>query len=70
MESDTWHMLDGLYEVMCQMESKSNKSLSGTHVGHVSLLERMKSKVLNKWIREIQIGPMRGRHVARRGHPI
>ena len=34
--SNTWHMLDGQYEAMCQMESKSNKSLSGTHVGHVS----------------------------------
>ena len=34
--SDTWHMLDGSYGSMCQMESKSNKCLSGTHVGHVS----------------------------------
>ena len=25
---------------MCQMESKSNQSLSGTHVGHVSPLKR------------------------------
>ena len=39
--SDTWHMLDGLYGAMCQMESKANKSLSGAHVGHVSQLERM-----------------------------
>ena len=39
--SDTWHMLDGSYGAMCQMESKSNKSLSGTHVGHVSQPKRI-----------------------------
>ena len=42
MTRDTWHMLDGSYEAMCQMESKSNKGLSGTHVGHVSQLESVK----------------------------
>ena len=41
MIKDTWHMLDGSYGVMCQMKSKSNKGLSGTHVGHVSQLERV-----------------------------
>ena len=39
--SDTCHMLEGSYGAMCQMDSKSNKSLSRTHVGHVSQLERM-----------------------------
>ena len=41
MTSDTWHMLDGSYGAMCQMESKLNKGLSGTHVGHVLQLEMM-----------------------------
>ena len=54
---------------MCQRENKSNTSLSGTHVGHVSPLEMMESKVLDNWIREIQIGPIIGRHVVRREHP-
>ena len=41
LTSDTWQMLDGLYGAMCQMESKSNKSLSGAHVRLVSQLEMM-----------------------------
>ena len=39
--NDTWHMLDGSYGAICQMDSKSNKILSGTHVGHVSQAKKM-----------------------------
>ena len=41
-------MLDGSYGAMCQMESKSNKSLSGTHVGHVSQLERVEIQIIRQ----------------------
>ena len=35
MMSDTWHMFSGSHCATCQMESKSNKSLSGAYIGHV-----------------------------------
>ena len=52
--SESWHMLDGPYGAMCQIESKSNKSLCGTHVGMCHNLRGQKSKVMDKRIRGIQ----------------
>ena len=41
VKSDTWHKLDCYSEATCQKENKSNKSSSGTHVGHVSPYMRL-----------------------------
>ena len=58
MTSDTWHMLNGSYGTMCQMENKSNKSLSGAMWDMCHNLRRWKSKELDKRIRGNPREPM------------
>ena len=60
MMRDTWHMLDVSYGAMCQLKSKSNKGLSGTLVGLCHSLRGLKSKDIDKRIREIRDNQWRG----------
>ena len=50
---------------MCQVENKSNTSLSGVVWDMCHHMIGGKSKVVDKWIRGNPRGPMRGRDVAR-----
>ena len=57
MTHGTW--LDDSNLSMCQMVMWSNKSLSGTHVGHMSQLKRMKIQRFGYEDKEKSKEPMR-----------
>ena len=60
-------MLDGSYGAMCQMEGKSNKSLSGAMCDMCHHLIGRKSKVMDKRIRKSK-GANRRLTSGKRGH--